>query len=188
MLFVKPNGELVFKYNNQNYVFPDFTLDKQCHAISVVKRNFKLNYYVDGALIGTDFILDVNPVLPNKTKLFIGGVPNGIHNFIGEIDEVRLHKNARNKNWINNHIFNNLTGNDLNGLVAYYSFDTINSQTILDDSNNTNNGMLGNSNAINSYDPSVVGQACISPIATTSSYCSDITYNQQPYVEHETLQ
>jgi len=188
MLFVKPNGELVFKYNNQNYVFPDFTLDKKCHAISVVKRNFKLNYYVDGALLGTDFILDINPVLPKSTKLFIGGKLNGTQNFIGEIDEVRFHKNARNKKWINNHIFNSLTGNDLNGFVAYYSFDTINNQTVLDDSNNTNNGVLGNSNTININDPSVVGQSCITPIATTSSYCSDITYNQQPYVEHEATQ
>ena len=161
IVFIQPNGTLVFRLNNQNYSFGDFLIHpNNCYTFSIVRRHFKLQLYVDGKLQASHMIANRPLQLASKKNFFIGGKRNSIKNFIGEIDEVRLYKKAMSANWINAHLKHQLAVSVYDNLTAYYPFNATQTQ-VVHDAKEQNDGVLGDGIGNDTKDPFRNYSGCI---------------------------
>tara|TARA_B100000073_G_C23744615_1_gene574774 strand:- start:2244 stop:5030 length:2787 start_codon:yes stop_codon:yes gene_type:complete len=103
-------------------------------------------FYINGLLDATSSSLSKN-IDGNNSNLFIGwDGQQGDKFFTGKIDEIRIWDNVRTQVEIKTNMHTELSGSE-NGLVAYYNMNGGSGTTLIDNSNNSNNGTMKNMNA-----------------------------------------
>ena len=106
----------------------------------------KLSDYLNGQLVGQVDVFPPEPIAANDAIFLIGAAPWGpnSYQFYGALDEVRVWNKARTEEELSEFMYKQLKG-DEEGLVAYYNFNNAHDTIIPDESQQSNNGELRNS-------------------------------------------
>jgi hypothetical protein len=133
------NNGLIYAQNNGERVLQETGsfIDDQWHHLAVVKRSkSQTSIYLDGALNGVKHSSFFGGLIGSSMTLgasrnYSGGTYANF--FTGTIDELRVWKLARTKELINLDRNAQLIGNEM-GLVAYYPFDKLGTNLLLNSS------------------------------------------------------
>lgn len=129
-----------------------FELETWNHVAGVYNGTVQ-KIYLNGNLIATSEAFTATVGIAPTENLFIGTSPAFPDRAInGGIAEVRIWNRARTDSEINEFATQRITGSEP-GLVAYWSIDEGEGQTIFDRSANENNGILGGTEEASSTDP-----------------------------------
>jgi len=185
-LYLSEKNNLAFLIGNQLFVVENYSFkEKECYQISVsIKNNNSIKIFINGEKV-LDKETRINKQnLPKETILYIGGLPDKFF-FNGEIDEIRLHKKSIDESQINQYLFSFYEDSIFN-LGAYYNFDTITDQVIIDSSINNNDGWFALDGSVNIQDPVIEKANCVTKTGIINNevyYCGELIYNQQPYLQ-----
>ncbi len=121
------------------------------HHIAMVRAGTTLSVYFDGAFdsSGTNPSVTYNC---SVDEIRIGRWQQGSASYHGTIDELRVWNQPRSEEQLRELMHCPLLGTEP-GLVAYWTFDDGDGQTLLDRTGRGNNGRLGNSTATDAEDP-----------------------------------
>lgn len=162
------NGNPRFTVNGIGYSTsaPNSVRDGLCHHIAVSRKDTILSFYIDGVLLPWNFYS--NTVINSANNLCIGSrdFNSSPRTFNGLIKEVRIWNVARTQSQILSFI-NTVVPASSTGLIGYWRFNNISGQNVTDMSLLGNDGVLGNSSAIELRDP-VIGTGCPSCLQTAA--------------------
>ena len=136
--------------------------DNQCHHVAVRRDSGIISIFIDGIMVDSTTITD-NRQINNNADIFIGldEYSNSGSGFNGNISEVRFWNVARTNEQIEHNSLMELQITDRQGLVGYWPLKEIGHQTVVvDNSNINNNGILGDSNYVETQDPTRVTGSC----------------------------
>ncbi|MDJ0502336.1 MAG: Calx-beta domain-containing protein, partial [Nostocales cyanobacterium LE14-WE4] len=158
---------------NTGYVAP---LNQWTH-IAVTYDLGLIKTYANGVLVhiyngsGTigDYHLDRN-------DFRIGGRQGGSQFFQGSIDDVRVWNQARNQTEIQADLNRELTGKET-GLIGYWNFNAVNSNTVQDLTNNKNNGTVFEAQSVTGVVPTslIINDNIYEPTETVNLTLSNPT-------------
>ncbi|MEG3640272.1 LamG-like jellyroll fold domain-containing protein [Magnetococcus sp. PR-3] len=127
------------------------------HHIAGVYDGSTVTVYVDGAAQTSNASYSGN-ISSTLTHVLIGANPNdgsdATDHFIGMVDEVRIWDSARTTDQIDDNYDEALDASAETELLAYYDFDDTmpGTQTVEDQSNNTNHAVFGDTDAVENSD------------------------------------
>jgi len=124
-------------------------LDEKWHHLAATwqSNNGLIKVYLDGSEIYSGNIAQGKSLISGGSLIFgqeqdnVGGGFDPSQTFQGSIDDVRIWNKARTQTEIQADFNRELTGNET-GLVGYWNFNFINSNTVQDLSSNNNDGTL----------------------------------------------
>jgi hypothetical protein len=145
----------------------------QWHHVAATYDGYYMRIYLDGVLSASREVYGT--ITQNTNDLIIGQQPGFEEHFAGSVDDARIWNRALNQCEIMNNLYCELHPLQRNGLIAYYKFnqgfdnvDNTNITTLVDSSNNGNDGTLKNfslqnatSNWVVSYSPNRTNSICV---------------------------
>ena len=154
-------GKVWAQLNGSNYI-PSYGADLRdntCHHIALSRTKGTgaaadtLKFYLDGAFLGI-FTMAPSYDVTDTGPLYIGGdlANPGNNMYSGNVNEVRLWNYVRTAAQISANEGNEISGATA-GLVGYWRLNDGTGQTVKDYSSLANNGVLGNTAAVESTDP-----------------------------------
>jgi len=152
-LFIRPNTlklhGSVFNTNGvNNTVNSGISLNQnEWNHVAMTYDGSTFKLYVNGKLDGTTNVS--GSLFTNTHPVKIGKENNAFTPFAGEIDDVRIWKNARTQEEIRQNMYVSPVGNEA-GLAGYWSFDagSVSGNTVTDLSPNNNDGTLLNNKVL----------------------------------------
>ncbi|MDM8565040.1 LamG domain-containing protein [Candidatus Halobeggiatoa sp. HSG11] len=135
-----PGNNFGLNFYNNNFIASSPVIDNNWHHwASVFEQGVGKKIYQNGVLVGQSANTDN---YTGSDNFRIGNAPwDSLHEFSGQIDEVRVWDDARTQAEIQANMDNTLAGTESN-LVGYWKFEDNTGTTAADSSPNTNDGTL----------------------------------------------